>query len=63
MTKRNFLIGTMMMVCIFFMLYETGCGPGTSKDEETKMEENAQVDFSGYPDFGVMISAADFADS
>lgn len=51
-----------MMLSVFFMLYQTGCGPAGSSNEESRMEKDAQVDFSGFPDFGVMISAAEFAD-
>lgn len=53
-----------MLCCVFFMFYETGCGPADKKENaESRAEENAKVDFSGYPDFGVMITPQLFKDS
>lgn len=61
MTSRKLLIAASMAICVFLMLNQTACDAGKTKDEESRMEKDAQKDYKGYPDFGVMISPMQFA--
>ncbi len=60
MKKRNSLIVMLLSLSMLLLIYFTGCDPKNSPDKEMKSEKNAHVDFSGFPDFGVMVSPATF---
>lgn len=44
-----------------FMVYQMGCNQSGSSDSTNNTEKNVKADFSGFPDFGVMISPDSFA--